>query len=75
MDFRSKFQDPRSRWFRVVANLALVAGLLLWNFASKTSRASHIWIDAGTGLLMGLSIGMNLMLVLRMRRCRSATGL
>ncbi len=64
----------RSRWLRATANLALVAGLLLWNFSPKTTLASHDWIDALMGLLMGLSIGMNLMLLFLARRCRKAAN-
>lgn len=63
------------RALRVLANLALVAGLLLWNFAPKTVLAAHPWLDGIVGLCMGISIGMNLMLVLRLRRNRLASNL
>ncbi|HVZ82901.1 MAG TPA: hypothetical protein VG893_04445 [Terracidiphilus sp.] len=62
----------RLRWQRVLANLALVAGLLLWNFARQTGHPRP-WLDAGIGLLMGISMGANLMLAVKARRCRAAS--
>jgi len=64
--------DRRSRWPRVLANLAMVAGLLLWNFGRSVAHATEPWFDATVGLLMGVSIGMNLLLVVRARRCNRA---
>ncbi len=66
-------QTSRRRWQRVMANVALAAGLLLWGFAR---RAGHPlpWLDAGIGMLMGISIGANLMLVVKARRCRAAAS-
>ncbi|HUN86988.1 MAG TPA: hypothetical protein VMU48_21595 [Terracidiphilus sp.] len=64
-------QGGRRRWQRAGANLSLVAGLLMWSFAREAGHARP-WLDAVTGLLMGMSIGMNLMLVIKVRRCRAA---
>ncbi len=60
----------RGRWLRVLAGVSLVAGLLLWNFARSAGKPSAPWIDATVGLLMGISLSMNLMLLVRARRCR-----
>lgn len=62
--------QKRSRWQRAVANFALVAGLLLWNFGRTAGKPFAPWFDATVGLLMGMSIGMNLLLAVRSRRCR-----
>lgn len=56
------------RGLRVAANLVLVAGLLLWNFVRPAGKPIGPWFDATVGLLMGVSIGMNLLLVARGRR-------
>jgi len=64
--------DRKGRWLRAVANLALVAGLLLWTFVRQEVGHARAWMDAVIGLLMGLSIGMNLMLVWKARSCRRA---
>lgn len=61
--------NRRSRWLRVAANLALVAGLLLWNFGRPATGLSRGWFDGLVGLLMGFSIAGNLLLVARSRRC------
>lgn len=66
-------QKARRRWQRAGANLALVAGLLLWTFARQAGHGRP-WLDAAIGLLMGVSIGMNLMLVVKARRCRTAAN-
>ena len=64
--------DRRGRWLRAGANMALVAGLLLWNFARQAGHPQP-WLDASVGLLMGISIGINLLLARRLRRCRTAS--
>jgi hypothetical protein len=63
--------EKRSRWQRALANGALAAGLGLWSFARPAIGSGRPWFDAVVGVLMGVSIGMNLMLVWKMRR-RSA---
>ncbi len=64
--------DRRSRWLRALASLALVAGLLLWNFGRSAGHPTGAWFDATVGLLMGFSIATNLLLV-RRSRCRNHT--
>ena len=61
--------DRRSRWLRAGANLALAAGLALWNFARPAGGSSRAWLDGVVGLLMGFSIATNLLLVAKGRRC------
>lgn len=60
--------DRRSRWLRALASLALVIGLLLWNFARPAGRPTAAWFDGLVGLLMGFSIAANLILVAKWRR-------
>ncbi|HEX3892338.1 MAG TPA: hypothetical protein VHW46_07175 [Terracidiphilus sp.] len=60
----------RTGRLRVVANLALVAGLLLWVFARPSARPLSLWVDGTVGLLMGMSLAMNVALLVRARRCR-----
>jgi hypothetical protein len=53
----------------VIGNLCLVAGLLLWNFAHPTSQIEKNVMHAVTGLLMGISIAINLFALRFARRC------
>jgi len=62
-------RDRRARFIYVIANVSLVAGLLLLNFGRSVTSAAHPWIDGFGGLFMGLSIGANLFVVLCARRC------
>lgn len=64
-------RDPRTRRQMAIANLSLAIGLILWVFVRPSLAAPHLWIDAICGMFMGISIGGNLMLVLRARRCRT----
>ena len=61
-------RDPRTRFLFVIANLALVAGLLLWNFSCRSSSPAPAWIDGLTGLFMGISIAVNLGALICARR-------
>lgn len=60
--------DKRGKWLRVAANVALAAGLSLGSFVRPMIGSGRSEFDAVVGLLMGVSIGMNLMLVWKMRR-------
>jgi hypothetical protein len=53
----------------VLGNLCLVIGLLLWNFHASIP-VRRIWLDGVSGLLLGISIGVNLSAVRCARRCR-----
>jgi hypothetical protein len=59
--------DPKVRFWMILGNIALVTGLLMWNFRSEMPINKN-WLDAVCGLLMGFSIGVNL-LNLSKRRC------
>ena len=62
-------QDPQSRRLMVIGNLCLVAGLLLWNFAHPATQIEKNCLHALTGLLMGISIAINLYVLRFARRC------
>ena len=64
--------NGRNKWLRAVANSALAVGLVLWSFARHSVGSGRAWFDALVGMLIGVSIGMNLMLVWKMRGRRSA---
>jgi hypothetical protein len=64
-------RDPRSRVIMIAANLSLVAGVLLLDFARHHTGSAHGWLDALTGLLMGFSIAANFFASRRARRCAS----
>ena len=66
---------PRTRRQRFVANLTLVAGLLLWSFVLTSNLAPHPWrpwITVLTGLLLSISIGVNSEAHHRGSRCQAA---
>ena len=63
-------QDPKTRRRMVVANLALVVGLVLWALVRPSLAAPHAWIDGLAGFFLGISIGANLFVVVRSRACR-----
>jgi len=54
--------DPKARFWMVVGNIALVIGLLLWNFRSSMPIGRNL-LDAVCGLCMGFSIAINLMYI------------
>ena len=62
-----KEQDKKIRYLMVVANLCLAAGLLAMNFVRAGGKPYPKWPDAVCGMLIGASIGINL-LCLRLRR-------
>lgn len=72
MSIANEQMNRRGRWLRAAANVALVAGLLLWNFARPAGSSPEMWFDGLVGLLMGFSIATNLLLVARSRCCNRA---
>jgi len=56
-----RHRDPRSRVLMIAANLSLVAGVLLLDLARHQPGPTRGWLDALTGLFMGLSIAANLL--------------
>jgi hypothetical protein len=69
-----KQRDPITRRRMVIGNLSLAAALILWNFArhgdSPANRAYHFLY----GLLLGISLAVNLSVALRARRCRNSAS-
>ncbi|MDE3161666.1 MAG: hypothetical protein KGL64_00270 [Acidobacteriota bacterium] len=57
------------RWQRVLANGALAVGLLLRLLEHPAGQAARDGLDGVVGLLLGISIGANLMVVWKRRRC------
>lgn len=58
----------KNRLWVMVANLCLCAGIALGAVTHPAGQAARNWTDGVRGLLVGLSIGMNLMVVVRARR-------
>jgi hypothetical protein len=66
--------DPKARRIRVIGNVCLVAGLLLWNFdqwhwLQVSGQIERNWLHGVCGLLLGVSIGINLFGLRCGRRC------
>jgi hypothetical protein len=71
--------NPKARRNRAIANASLVAGLLLWNsvrwnWIHPSSQIELNYLDAMCGLLMGISIGINLFVLRSARRCGADTS-
>jgi len=64
-------RDRKSRWLFAIANLSLAVGLMLRVLVQPASGLARNWMDGLCGLLLGISIGMNVMLVIKARRCRT----
>ena len=67
----------RGKWLLAAANAALAAGLILGSVARPMIESPRrMWFDAAIGMLMGVSIGMNLMTIRKKRRgCLSSPQL
>lgn len=57
------------------ASLCLCAGIALGVFVHPAGQVAKDWTDGVRGLLMGLSIGMNLMVVWKARQGREELDL
>jgi len=66
-------RDPRIRRRVVSGNLLLAAAFILWNFTRRGDSQTQLWLHALYGLLLGLSIGINLSALFLARRCRANT--
>jgi hypothetical protein len=69
--------DPKARRLRRIANICLVVGLLLWNsyqwkWFHLSAPIERNLLHATVGLMMGISIGINLFGLRLARRCRAA---
>ena len=71
----SRQLDPRTRSIARIANLCLVAGLILWVFVRPSIAPPRPWIDGVCGLLLGFYITVNLVIFRRAGSCRSGTDL
>jgi len=63
-------RDPKFRLSFLIANLSLVLSLLLELFAHPSGQLAKDWLHALCGFLLGISIVINLKLVLARRRAR-----
>jgi hypothetical protein len=64
-------RDPKARRLIVIGNLSLMAALLFWQFARPSGATAREWSDGLCGLLFGISIGINLLVLRSGRRCAS----
>lgn len=69
--------DPKGRRRMVIANLALILGILLgnserWNWIHASSQLEQNWLDAIRGLLFGLYIAIVFFNQRLSRRCRAS---
>jgi len=62
----------KTRRIRVIANTSLVIGIVLIHFVHPTSQLARDLSHGIGGLLIGLSIGLNLLGLRCARRCRPA---
>ena len=60
----------RNRVLLAIANLALAAGIALPYLVHVAGTSKADWLDASRGLLIGMSISMNFLLIRQMRSCR-----
>jgi hypothetical protein len=63
--------DPKARYLLAAGNLSLAVALVLWNFTRYFS-SRYPWYDGVCGFLFGISIGINLLGLVRVRRCRQS---
>ena len=64
-------RDPKTRFLMVIGNLSLVAAILMLKFFRPSTGAAQEWTDGLSGLLFGISIGINLMAIRSGRRLQS----
>jgi len=70
MCFPNRWLDSKSKRIIPIANLCLVAGLLLLTFVHPSSQISGNWLHGVSGVLLGISISMNLFGLRLARRSR-----
>lgn len=64
--------DPKTRRFIALGSASLALGLLLRTSVHPAGPMAHNALDAAAGLLIGISIGVNLSALVIFRRCRKA---
>jgi hypothetical protein len=62
--------DPKARFTLFIANISLVVGLLLEQFAHPAGQMERNWLHGVCGFLLGLSITINLRSLILARRRR-----
>ncbi len=67
-------RDPRARRMMILGNSLLAIAIAVWNFTGHGGNPRQLWLHALSGLLFGISIGVNLSALLRIRRCRANTA-
>jgi hypothetical protein len=76
MCIASQQLDSKRRRWMVLGNISLVFALIVWAFFARSGHGNHLWltnwINAFCGLLFGFSIGINLLVLRKARRCRQA---
>ncbi len=65
-----KQRDARTRRRMIFGNFSLAAALTLRICIGHDSNPNHAWLQAIFGLLLGISIGVNLMALRQCRRTR-----
>jgi len=66
--------DPKTRRRMIIGNLSLILGILLWNsvrwnWIHPSSQIERNYLDGVCGLLLGISIGINLFVLRHCSRC------
>lgn len=69
MYIRVQQRSRRQRMWMIVANLSLVAGVILPYAFHPASGPGKDWFEAVRGLFFGVSMGINLMVLRFARRC------
>lgn len=64
--------DSKTRRRMALGNISLVIGLLLWLFVHPSGQIERNWVQGLSGLLLGISIGINLFGLRLARRCPPA---
>lgn len=74
MCISSRQLDPKTRRLMIIANLALILGILLqnslrWNWIHGLNHTELNWLDAITGFFFGLYITIMFFGLRKARRC------
>ena len=64
--------DERARMTMAMGSFALAAGLMLKTLVHPEGQIAKDWLDGICGLLIGVSLGLNLFGLMRARRCAAS---